>query len=285
MSMRRELENHLHALGEIDGILRAMKNIALMETQKLARVLTTQRRVVDSIEAAVDDFVGFHPQVAGHLDAHTPLWVVIGSERGFCGDFNERLRATVEQRLCEPSLSDASLVVVGRKLSSKFAKDQRVAVCVAGPTVVEEVPLVMVNLMEQLRDMQERQGPGKRFALTIVHQRPSSDGGEIRIHQPMKNNASRPTRFGYPPLLNLMPLAFATHLLDEHLFSLLHEVFYSSLMAENQRRFQHMDEAIQRLERDMAELLQKRNMSRQEEITEEIEVIMLSAEMLKRSYN
>lgn len=284
MSVRRELENHLHALEEIDGILRAMKNIALMETQKLARVLTTQRRVVDSIEAAVDDFVGFHPQVAEQLDAHAPLWVVIGSERGFCGDFNERLRATVEQRLREPSLSDASLVVVGRKLSSKFAKE-RVAVCVAGPTVVEEVPLVMVNLMEQLRDMQKRQGRGKRFALTIVHQRPSSEGGEIRIHQPMKSNASRPARFGYPPLLNLVPLAFATHLLDEHLFSLLHEVFYSSLMAENQRRFQHMDEAIQRLERGMAELLQKRNMSRQEEITEEIEVIMLSAEMLKRSYN
>ncbi len=86
----------------------------------------------------------------------------------------------------------------------------------------------------------------------------------------------------YPPLLNLDPLVFATDLIDQHLFSLLHEVFYSSLMAENLRRFQHMDQAIQRLEKDMAELVLKRNSLRQEEITEEIEVIMLSAEALRQ---
>ena len=83
-------------------------------------------------------------------------------------------------------------------------------------------------------------------------------------------------------MLNLHPFAFATDLIDHHLFSLLHEVFYSSLMAENLRRFQHMDQSIQRLEKDMAELVLKRNGLRQEEITEEIEVIMLSAEALRR---
>ena len=281
MSARRELETHLHALGDINGILRAMKNLALMETQKLARFLTTQRRVVDSIEAATEDFFAFHPEVTRHLGMSASVWVVIGSERGFCGDFNERLLATVEQRLREPSLSDALLVVVGRKLGSKLAKDPRVTASVAGPTVAEEVPLVLIDLMDQLRDLQRGRRPGKRFALTIVHQRPSSEGGDIHVREPMKTTVRRPVRFGYPPLLNLDPLAFATHLLDEHLFSLLHEVFYSSLMAENQRRFQHMDQAIRRLERDMGELLLRRNMSRQEEITEEIEVIMLSAETLR----
>ncbi|HEU5407471.1 MAG TPA: F0F1 ATP synthase subunit gamma, partial [Nitrospira sp.] len=67
-----------------------------------------------------------------------------------------------------------------------------------------------------------------------------------------------------------------------HLFSLLHEVFYSSLMAENLHRFQHMDQAIHRLEKDRGELVRKRNSLRQEEITEEIEVIMLSAAALKQ---
>jgi F-type H+-transporting ATPase subunit gamma len=57
-------------------------------------------------------------------------------------------------------------------------------------------------------------------------------------------------------------------------------LLYSSLMAENQRRIQHMDAAVRRLERTSTELLQKRNVLRQEEITEEIEVIMLSVEAL-----
>lgn len=51
-------------------------------------------------------------------------------------------------------------------------------------------------------------------------------------------------------------------------------------MAENLFRFQHMDQALQRLEKDIAEPTLKRNALRQEEITEEIEVIMLSAELL-----
>ena len=57
MSRRRDLEDHLHALGDISGILRAMKNLALMETQKLTRFLGTQRRVVESIEAAAADLL------------------------------------------------------------------------------------------------------------------------------------------------------------------------------------------------------------------------------------
>ncbi|HEU4684362.1 MAG TPA: F0F1 ATP synthase subunit gamma [Nitrospira sp.] len=281
MTARRVIETHLHALGEIKAILRAMKNLALMETQKLTRFLTTQRRVVDSIETAAEDFWAFHPELAQHLNARTPLWVVIGSERGFCGDFNERLEATVERHLSRDSLSDASLVVVGQKLGARLATHRRTVVSVAGPTVAEEVPSVLITLMDLLRELQTGRARGTEFALTIVHHRPSTEGGTIRIHEPMKRPSQGRVRFGYPPLLNLDPSAFATHLLDEHLFTLLHEVFYSSLMVENQRRFEHMDQAIRRLDRDMGELLLKRNIWRQEEITEEIEVIMLSAEALR----
>ena len=44
---------------------------------------------------------------------------------------------------------------------------------------------------------------------------------------------------------------------------------------------QHMDAAVHRLERTSGELLQRRNMLRQEEITQEIEVVMLSVEALE----
>ncbi|MBS0165158.1 hypothetical protein [Nitrospira sp. CMX1] len=46
--------------------------------------------------------------------------------------------------------------------------------------------------------------------------------------------------------------------------------------------FLDMEQAIERLEKDMAELALRQNSLRQEEITEEIEVIMLSAEVLKQ---
>jgi F-type H+-transporting ATPase subunit gamma len=74
--------------------------------------------------------------------------------------------------------------------------------------------------------------------------------------------------------------SFARKLLEQYLFARLHELLYSSLLAENQARLEHLESAVQRLERKSGELFRKRNVVRQEEITEEIEVIMLGAEMM-----
>lgn len=282
MSRRRELDDRFHALRDINGILGAMKNLALMEQQKLARFLATQRRVVNSIEAAAGDFFTCYPATARRLGKGRSLWLVIGSERGFCGDYNERLREGVERHIREHSLHEPQLLIIGRKLAAKFEEDQRVAASISGPTVAEEVPAVLLGLMAKLRELQATQKSGVRLELTIVHQSPASEGGGLHVHEPMKAAPHCPVRAAYPPLLNVDPFVFATDLIDHHLFSLLHEVFYSSLMAENLRRFQHMDQAVQRLEKDMEELVLKRNSLRQEEITEEIEVIMLSAEALRQ---
>jgi F-type H+-transporting ATPase subunit gamma len=78
-----------------------------------------------------------------------------------------------------------------------------------------------------------------------------------------------------------MPPTFLAELANHYLLAALHELFYSSLMAENARRLQHMDNTIHRIEKDSMEFSLKKNRLRQEEITEEIEVIMLSAEAMK----
>jgi F-type H+-transporting ATPase subunit gamma len=58
----------------------------------------------------------------------------------------------------------------------------------------------------------------------------------------------------------------------------LHEIFYASLMAENQRRMQHLEGAIHRLHEKTDGFARRCRALRQEEITEEIEVILLSVE-------
>jgi len=75
--------------------------------------------------------------------------------------------------------------------------------------------------------------------------------------------------------LTLPPPVFFSQLVDLYLFSLLHAIFYSALMAESRARLSHLESAIQRLERDETDLLRRRNILRQEEITEEIQMLML----------
>src|SRR5262245_14262079 len=111
MSRRRELDDRFNALRDINGILRAMRNLALMEQQKLTRFLATQRRVVNSIEAAAGDFFTCYPEAAQRLGKGTSLWLVLGSERGFCGDYNERLWEGVDRHIRERASDKLQLLI------------------------------------------------------------------------------------------------------------------------------------------------------------------------------
>lgn len=282
MSKRHEILDHLRALQDISGILGAMKNLALMEMHKLARFLSAQRRVVGSIEKAAEDFFSFQAAALARETGTIPAYVAIGSERGFCGDFNEAIVAAVaEQRRADAD--DQTLVIaIGHKLAEKLEQAGPLTASLPGPSVTEEVQPVLLRLIETLRDLQSRQKPGCTLDLTILAHGSGEDGLGVQVRRPFHQEFhAEGIRLPFPPLLNLDPLTFLTGLMDQYLFAVLHETFYSSFMAENRRRFQHMDQAIQRLDRETDELSRRHHVLRQEDITEEIAVIMLSAEVVQ----
>ena len=82
------------------------------------------------------------------------------------------------------------------------------------------------------------------------------------------------------PELNVSAGDFFVALTDHYLYAALNEVLYSSLMAENRQRHAHMDRALKKLDDGSGHLRQAYNTQRQADITEEIEIILLSAGML-----
>jgi len=201
--------------------------------------------------------------------------VLLGSERGFCGDFNEALVKVFDLR---KDLQQAQLVVVGGKLASKLTGDPRVVSFVDGASVVEEVGAVLSKLLEAVNSLRDGSGRSGPLRLTVFHHDPDENEVRTTALMPFRQANTEGTPFAYPPLLYLEPQPFLTGLVEQYLMALLHESLYRSLMAENQRRMQHMDSAVGLLERSAKELWRRRNIVRQEEITEEIEVIMLSVE-------
>lgn len=256
--------------------MNAMKNLALMETHKLARFLATQRRAVASIRAAAADFLSFHPHLLGADGAARDVYLLIGSERGFCGDFNETLLHALEAHA--PEGGDPALVAIGSRLGARWAEDPRVVARLDGPSTLEEVTTVLSKVMKTLDDWQAAQPAPGAFRVTVFHHEPEEPRVRITRLDPFGQRAPATPRFGYPPLLNLEPRLFLTRIAEHYLFAALHELFYSSLMAENQQRMQHMDYAVRRIDQRSQALGLMRNSLRQEEITEEIEVIMLSVE-------
>ena len=275
MSKRREVKRRLTALDEIDGIMVAMKNLALLETRKLGAFLATQHRAVASIEAAAQDFLSFYPQATAHTDDMRQLLLVIGSERGFCGDFNEALLQPISAAARQ---EETLLVAVGRRLEAKLQGDKRIVAFVEGPSVGEEVQATLVRLVKVLGELQQ-QRPEEVWRISALYH--DDESGEPRTRQLLPLAApTGKSVYSHAPLLNLEPAQFLSQLTGQYLYAALHEVFYASLMAENRKRLEHMDSAIRRLEKDEAKLRLRYNALRQEEIIEEIEIIMLSAEAL-----
>ncbi|HEX9756502.1 MAG TPA: FoF1 ATP synthase subunit gamma [Nitrospiria bacterium] len=280
MTKSRQIEESLRSLNEIKDVMTAMKNLSFLEIRKLSRFLSTQHRVFKSIETMVGDFLTFFPSLLEALPPMQKIYLLIGSERGFCGDFNEILWSTFERDAWDQTGVSPRVLIVGRKLNAKVAKDPRVAAFFEGPNSVEEVQPVLSKIMDWLKTFQSQQEQFFPLCLTVVYHLVDQKGLEISIFEPFEKLGDEAIPFPFPPQLHQPPEDFLLELIDHYLFAALHEVFYNSLMAENHRRYQHMENAIQRLDRKLVELSQKRNLLRQEEITNEIEIIMLSLEAL-----
>jgi F-type H+-transporting ATPase subunit gamma len=276
MSKRHEIEDHLHTLGEISEIMGAMNNLAVLEIHKLTRLLSAQQRVVTSMETVAKDFLAFYPDALPPDQGGRPLYLVIGSERGFCGDYNARLLAELEQHLRTVSDQEPRVVVVGRKLSGRMTGDPRLVAAVDGPTVSEEIQDVLNVLMQRIQELQRGQHDNRSLVITAVYRTAGTDRITIQPLRPFEAVPRVEPSGATAPLLTLSPRAFVAELVELYLFALLHEIFYSALMAESRARLAHLESALQRLERDHTDLLRRRNVLRQEEITEEIEVLMLS---------
>jgi len=281
MTHRRELEQRRHTLGEIRDIMQSMKTLAHIESRKLGRFLDAQRAVLAHIETMAADFVGFYPRALPRAVEATPVFLLLGSERGFCGDFNETLLRRLESHVREYSIDTPRVIVTGNKLGNRIEGDPRVITYIDGANVVEEAEKSLSLIIDTLTELQAEEGA---VSLTVLFHDPEKEQiVTTEVLPPFEQYRDTEPRFPHPPVLNLPPAAFLAELIDHYLFAALHEIIYVSLMAENIQRVRHLEGAVQHLDDKSASLLHRSNALRQEEIIEEIEVILLSETSLRKT--
>ena len=274
MSQRQRFRHLLRQMDEIKSILNAMKNLSFLETRKLERRIINQKTMVTELEEMADDFLCFYPYYYLNDRVNYDIWILFGSERGLCGDFNESLLAQLPLYV-QQSPYEKSLIPVGQKLYQLLQEDNRVRQHFKGADVAEEVSVVLADIVSYLESLH---GEKTIFNIyTLFHQAENNQVISTRLIPPFKDSPKTPPAYPHPPILNLRPEKFFTKLVDYYLFIALQEIAYMSLMAENQQRIQHTEGAIQHLEEKIENMTSKYHILRQEEITEEIEVILLNA--------
>jgi F-type H+-transporting ATPase subunit gamma len=284
MSQSRELRLHIAHMEEIRSLLNSMKNLAFIEVHKLTRFQHMQGQVVTNIENAAFDFLDFYPLPDAEDDNAAPICIVVGAERGFCGDFNESLISAIAAE------TYSGIIAIGSRLCNKLAaRPLEVIASIEGANSAEEVSVILNRLIDTFNSLavegsgisrQKSNGLAPPLQLTVVYHEGIGQITRRQILPPFPQRQKRTPRYGTSPVLNLGPADFFSDLVDHYLFAALHEIFYISLMAENQQRLQHLEGAVNHLDEETVKLRRKSHIYRQEEITEEIEVILLNADNL-----
>ena len=275
MTQRRQLQDRLVRLGESGEIIRSMKNLAFMETRKLDRLIEHLRGVVRQIDAVAANFLAFHPETLPVAPPSYRVYLAVGSRRGFCGDFNERLAARLQRELVETDAAQAGVIAVGHKLCLRLGANPALEAQLDGADVAEEIPSVLRAIVDQLDRQRKRHGV---LALSVLyHQAAAPEPLLEPLLPPFEAHRGQSPPQGFAPLLNLAPRDFLLELGEQYLFAALHAVLCESLLAESERRVRHLDGAVRHLEEQLATLQRRVQTLRQEEIIEEIEVILLNA--------
>ncbi|MCL5260536.1 MAG: F0F1 ATP synthase subunit gamma [Gammaproteobacteria bacterium] len=277
MTKQSKITSHLNSLRNIRVIITAMKNLALIETAKISRFLPLQTKLVSNIESVATDFFSFYPQYLANIKQEkTAVYILLGSERGFCGEFNEVLLKTWQKNLNTNTSSPAKAIGIGTKLTAKIGNGINFFKQLAGPSTVEEIPSIILTLVKNLANINPTRW-------TIICNSEQNNILTTQLFRPFAQiNFKQQATFASPPVLNLQPEDFFTKLFDEYLLAVLYKVFYHSFLIENTLRSQHMDGALQWLDKSADKLTLAMNASRQEEITEGIEEIMLNVEFLSK---
>lgn len=273
MTRRQDLKHYRHSLGEIREIMNSMKTLAYMETRKLSRFIEAQHNVVATLERVAKDFLSFYPQTLSEMEALSSLYLIVGSERGFCGDLNQTLIRHVEAVLKKQSVGKTMLMTVGRRLHGLVAENVLVNIPMDGANIVEEVSDILGRIVQQLAVLQQQNGV---FSVYVIYY--ANEG--IRKRQlipPFQDCLPDKTNLLHPPALNLTPETFMLGLAEQYLFAVLHEVLYVSLMSENHHRMLHLEGAVKHLDGKLDNIARRYNLLRQEEIIEEIEIILLNS--------
>jgi F-type H+-transporting ATPase subunit gamma len=270
MSQSHVLQQHIEQLKEIRSILHSLKNMAFMEIHKLTKYRQAQRLVVQHIETVAADFLRFYPGLPDLEAKHPNVIIVVGSERGFCGNFNESLIAPLL------SLSADIVIAVGHRLCSRLHNSQIPFIELMGANSSDEISHILENLSNVISKLQEQHPVFDLSAL--FHRDEHLETSLQSLLPPFNDDSVQHTIYKVEPLLNLEPPQFLLELVEHYILSSLQDILYTSLTNENNQRLQHLDNAVRHLDETTEKIHKKSQIFRQEEITEEIEVILLNVE-------
>jgi F-type H+-transporting ATPase subunit gamma len=281
VSDETRLRAQVASLDELRRIVTAMRSLAAAEVQAAERALPGIRRYTAILADAVAQaraLVGV-PAAAPPPRGPPARLIVVCSERGFVGAFNERL---IAHATAEPEARHGRLWLVGAR-GVQLARARGLA-----PEWSMAMPAHTAGVFQAARqlaaEIEARFAAGElgRVAL-LATQRSGGQLAELQRWQLLPPELGPPSgaAAAEPSLHHLDPLELLVRVIGEHVAGQLVHALMESLASEHATRLQTMEAARHHVDDELRALAERAHRLRQEAITAELLDVITGADAVR----
>lgn len=279
MQTLESLHRHIETTQDLRTIVKTMKTLAAVSIHQYEGAAAALADYARTVEMGLQVILRKHLALLnGESETCCSAAVILGSDHGLCGRFNEDLvRFVTEQLLCcSQSLSQVPLLVVGAKVAAKLEAQGGVADPVlTWPGSVEGLTETVQSLLICLDTMLAMR-PGAR--ILIFHNR----RGEEIAAKPLMTQllpldkahllgvVRRPWPSRCLPTFTMVFERLFAALVRQHLFVALFKAAAESVASEQASRLLAMQAAERNIEQHLDEVNAEYRARRQQQITDEI---------------
>jgi F-type H+-transporting ATPase subunit gamma len=268
------LAAHRHAIHATIPLLGAIQSIAEMAFRTAERTVAPVTAYAEHVDALLDELLeALEPSARGALlgsaaGSSPSALLVIGSERGLCGAFNER----VVRRAVQLLRPDTVIVCWGSR-GERLLRAAGHTIALAAPLPLLAAPQYadIESMAVDILHLVEQRGLSR---VVVVHNQPvrgfqyTSEGRQILPPEPKTPRPVRRPRLEVKPAADAAGLLF--HQLTEHVLIELYRAVVQSAMSEQLARIATMRLAGENARKLLDDLTMEYNLARQHAITQSL---------------
>jgi F-type H+-transporting ATPase subunit gamma len=272
MARTQQITAQIGSLKELLEIIAALRAIAAVQMQRSQQSLEAVRDYSRIIQRALGEAATLLVSDGDDVDTtvvRQPGLVVLCSEHGFCGAFNEPLiSAAIEAASTEPNLHLIFVGTRGAQRSSERGLRPELTLPMAPHSdgVTTAARRVAVELSRMFVE-QTLTSVDVLYTHEVTTEHSALD--RVRLLPP-DVRALEKHRATVPPIVNMKPRRLFDELAAEYMFAMLEAAAMESFVSENAARFRTMEAAHENIEKKIVEFERTARRMRQEAVTTEI---------------
>ena len=278
MDTLESLSDALKTTGDIQSIVRTMKALSSVSIRQYEHAEAAMADYARTVELGLMALLRQRWQVGLPLPgadsgSARELMIVIGSDRGLCGAYNDKITRFAQSRMDNQPMV---LVVVGGRVAARLeAGGRRADTIHALPGSVEGLSRLVQTIIVEIDRWMQAEGIGQVWLLH--NRREGRNSAKPQAHRllPLPDSYLRKlSEADWPgrslPLFRMDPDRLMSWLVQQRLFVVIYRALAEALASEHASRLAAMQAAERNIEERRDDLRQLYRLRRQETITHEL---------------